>query len=133
MAELVKRLTLGFGSGHDLRVVRSGSRLMQSPLVPLPLLPLPSARSLSLSLSLSEINKSFFFKFFLFIYDSHTERERKRGRGRSRLHAPGARCGIRSQVSRIVPWAKGRCQTAAPPRDPLLIFFRIHSKCVMIQ
>ena len=49
-----------------------------------------------------------------------TERERGRdtGRGRSRLHAPGARCGIRSRVSRIAPWAKGRRQTAAPPRDP---------------
>ena len=30
----------------------------------------------------------------------------------------GARHGIRSQVSRIAPWAKGRRQTAAPPRDP---------------
>ena len=50
-----------------------------------------------------------------------TERERGRdiGRGRSRLHAPRARRGIRSRVSRIAPWAKGRCQTAAPPRDPL--------------
>ena len=53
-----------------------------------------------------------------------TEREREReaetdtGRGRSRLHAPGARRGIRSQISRIAPWAKGRHQTAAPPRDP---------------
>ena len=53
---------------------------------------------------------------------TETERERERGRdtgrGRSRLHAPGARCGIRSGVFRITPWAKGRCQTAAPPRDP---------------
>ncbi|CAD7684371.1 unnamed protein product [Nyctereutes procyonoides] len=53
-----------------------------------------------------------------------TERERERergrdtGRGRSRLHAPGARCGIRSRVSRIAPWAKGRHQTAAP-KDPI--------------
>ena len=49
-----------------------------------------------------------------------TQRERGRdiGRGRSRLHAPGARRGIRSRVSRIAPWAKGRRQTAAPPRDP---------------
>ena len=51
-----------------------------------------------------------------------TERERGRGRdigrGRSRLHAPGARRGIRSRVSRIAPWAKSRRQTAAPPRDP---------------
>ena len=51
-----------------------------------------------------------------------TERERERGRdtgrGRSRLHAPGAQRGTRSLVSRIAPWAKGRRQTAAPPRDP---------------
>ena len=56
-----------------------------------------------------------------------TERERERGRdtgrGRSRLHAPGARCGIRSRVSRIAPWAKGRHQTAAPPRDPNIKIF----------
>ena len=55
-----------------------------------------------------------------------TERERERGRdtgrGRSRLHAPEARRGIRSQVSRIAPWAKGRRQTAAPPRDPSIFF-----------
>ena len=30
----------------------------------------------------------------------------------------GAQRGIRSRVSRIAPWAKGRHQTAAPPRDP---------------
>ena len=53
-----------------------------------------------------------------------TERERERergrdtGRGRSRLHAPGARRGTRSRVSRIAPWAKDRCQTTVPPRDP---------------
>ena len=46
------------------------------------------------------------------------ERERGRGRDRSRLHALGARPGIRSRVSRITPWAKGRRQTAVPPRDP---------------
>ena len=51
------------------------------------------------------------------------ERERERGRdigrGRSRLHALRAwRHGIRSRVSRIAPWAKGRRQTAVPPRDP---------------
>ena len=30
-----------------------------------------------------------------------------------------ARHGTRSLVSRITPWAKGRRQTAEPPRDPL--------------
>ena len=56
-----------------------------------------------------------------------TQRERGRdtGRGRSRLHALGARRGIRSRVSRIVPWAKGRRQTAAPPRDPYIYIFFI--------
>ena len=58
-----------------------------------------------------------------------TERERGRdtGRGRSRLHASGARCGTQSRVSRIAPWAKGRHQTAAPPRDPD-DFFLVASK-----
>ena len=60
----------------------------------------------------------FFFKF-LFIYYSHTERERE-----AETQAEGARCGIRSRVSRIAPWAKGRRQTAAPPRDPRIIFFK---------
>ena len=61
-----------------------------------------------------------FIFIFIFLFMIVTERERGRdiGRGRSRLHAPGARRGIRSQVSRIAPWAKGRRQTAAPPRDP---------------
>ena len=51
-----------------------------------------------------------------------TQREREReaetqaeGEAGSML---GARCGIRSQVSRIAPRAKGRRQTAASPRDP---------------
>ena len=56
-----------------------------------------------------------------------TERERERGRdigrGRSRLHAPGARCGTRSRVPRIAPWAKGRRQTAAPPRCSYALLF----------
>ena len=34
----------------------------------------------------------------------------------------GARRGIRSRVSRIVPWAKDRRQTAVPPRDPSYLF-----------
>ena len=61
----------------------------------------------------------FFNIFYLFMVVTERERERGRdiGRGRSRLHAPGARRGIRSRVSRIAPWAKGRGQTAAPPRD----------------
>ena len=71
---------------------------------------------------------------YYFFYDSHRERERERetgrdtGRGRSRLHAPGARRGIRSRVSRIVPWAKGRRQTAAPPRIPNMDYLIESSK-----
>ena len=60
-----------------------------------------------------------------------TQRERERGRdtgrGRSRLHAPGARRGIRSRVSRIAPWAKGRRQTAVPSRDPRRLDYRRES------
>ena len=68
----------------------------------------------------------FLTSFLFFFYDSHRERGRDTGRGRSRLHAPGARRGIRSRVSRIAPWAKGRRQTTAPPRDPRFIFFNHH-------
>ena len=52
-------------------------------------------------------------------YDSHRERGRDTGRGRSRLRALWVWRGIRSQFSRIATWAKGRCQTAEPPWDPL--------------
>ncbi|XP_038539028.1 E3 ubiquitin-protein ligase RNF5 isoform X4 [Canis lupus familiaris] len=76
---------------------------------------------------------AFPFGFFTTVFNTHepfrrgtvTQRERERGRGtgrgRSRLHAPGARRGTRSRVSRIAPWAKGRRQTAAPPRDPPVV------------
>ena len=52
-----------------------------------------------------------------------TEREREReaetqAEGEADSMHRGARHGTRSWVSRIVPWAKGRRQTAAPPRDP---------------
>ena len=55
-----------------------------------------------------------------------TKRGRDTGRGRSRLHAPGAQRGIRSRVSRIAPRAKGRRQTAAPPRDPPSLIYYVH-------
>ena len=79
----------------------------------------------------------FIIYYYLFIIYLVTERERERerergrdiGRGRSRLHAPGARCGIRSRVSRIAPGAKGRRQTAAPPRDPSETLFALRTKC----
>ena len=56
------------------------------------------------------------------------ERERERGRdigrGRSRLHAPGARRGIRSRVSRIAPWAtKAGAKPLRHPGIPNYIFF----------
>ena len=36
----------------------------------------------------------------------------------------GARRGTQSQVSKIRPWAKGRCSTAVPPRDPHAMTFK---------
>ena len=66
---------------------------------------------------------SFFFKdlfIYLFIHDRQREREREaetqaEGEAGSK---PGARHGTRSWDSRTAPWAKGRRQTAEPPRDP---------------
>ena len=43
---------------------------------------------------------------------AETEAEGKAG------FSQGARCGTRSQDSRIIPWAEGRCPTAEPPRHP---------------
>ena len=79
----------------------------------------------SSSTSCSPLTGVFFFNFYLFMIVRGIERERGRdtGRGRSRLHTLGARRGIRSRVSRIAPWAKGRRQTAAPPRDPHIYTF----------
>ena len=53
---------------------------------------------------------------------TETEREREaetqaEGEAGS-MHREPAVGGIRSRVSRIAPWAKGRRRTAAPPRDP---------------
>ena len=45
----------------------------------------------------------FFLNFYLFMIVIERERGRDTGRGRGRLHAPGARRGIRSRVSRIAP------------------------------
>ena len=72
----------------------------------------------------------FFLIIYLFMIVTQRERGRDTGRGRSRLHAPGARRGIRSQVSRIAPWAKGRRQTAAPPRDPKALCLIDHIETV---
>ena len=77
----------------------------------------------------SKVAAPFYILFFFFLLMIVTQRERERGRdigrGRSRLHAPGTWRGIRSRVSRITPWAKGRRQTAAPPRDPRKRFFKV--------
>ena len=35
----------------------------------------------------------------------------------------GAQCGTRSPVSRIKPWAEGRCPTPEPPRHTCNYFF----------
>ena len=68
-----------------------------------------------------EIEELFFFKdFYLFIHERHREREREAETQAEGEAGPmqGARRGTRSWDSRIIPWAKGRRQTAEPPRDP---------------
>ena len=48
---------------------------------------------------------------------------------------PGARCGTRSQDSRIALWAKGKCQTTEPPRDPPIptIFNFSYGECYRVS
>ena len=57
----------------------------------------------------------------MYLFMIEIERERERGRdtggGRSRLHA-GSLTWDLIPDSRIMPWAKGRRQTAEPHRDP---------------
>ena len=61
---------------------------------------------------------------YLFMRDADRERKREREREAETQaegevsSMQGARSGTRSWVSRIAPWAKGRRQTATPPRDP---------------
>ena len=66
----------------------------------------------------------FFLKIYLFIYD----RQKEGGRAETQAEGeagstPGAPCGTWPWGSRIVPWAKGRHQTAEPPRDPQILIF----------
>ena len=70
----------------------------------------------------------FFLRFYLLIHKRQREREREREREAGRDTDTGeagsiqeARHGTRTQDSRITPWAKGRCQTAEPPRDPYIL------------
>ena len=68
----------------------------------------------------------FFFLFLkiLFIYSLDREREREREREAETQaegeagSMQGALCGTRSRVSRVTPWAKGRCSTPEPPGLP---------------
>ena len=57
--------------------------------------------------------------FYLFIHDRQREREAEAQTEGEAGSMPGARCGTRSWDSRIAPWAKGRHETAEPPKDPL--------------
>ena len=78
-------------------------------------------------------SSSFFKKDFIYLFTIDIERERERG---AEIQAegeagsmPGAWCGTRSWDSRIAPWAKGRHQTAEPPRDsPSSSFLNIFCK-----
>ena len=58
----------------------------------------------------------FFFKIFLFIHKRHRERQRHR---QSEKQVPCREPKVElNPWTRIMPWAKGRCSTAEPPRHP---------------
>ena len=71
-----------------------------------------------------------FFKDFIYLFmrNTHTHRGRDTGGGRGRLHAPGARCGIRSQDSRITPGPKAGATPLSHPGIPGKCFFTLHTK-----
>ena len=73
-----------------------------------------------------------FFYFYLLMIVTERERERERQRHRQReKQAPctGSLMWDSIRVSRIAPWAKGRRQTAAPPRDPLPWVYYKNTPC----
>ena len=78
----------------------------------------PSALSLGPLLRIYRRKWSLKKKKDLFIYDRHREREAETQEEGEAGSMPGTRRGTRSRDSRIAPWAKGRRQTAEPPRDP---------------
>ena len=64
-----------------------------------------------------------FFKDFIYFFMRDTEREAETQAEGEAGSIREARCGTRFQDSGITPWAKGRHQTAEPPRDPLACQF----------
>ena len=59
----------------------------------------------------------FFLKDFISLFMRDTQREAETQAEGEAGSMQGAPCGTQSRDSRITPWAKGRCQTAEPPRD----------------
>ena len=57
------------------------------------------------------VNSFFFLRFYLFIHErhTHTHTEAETQAEGEAGSMQGARCGTRSLVSRITPWAEGRC------------------------
>ena len=134
VTQLVEHPTFDFGSGYDLRVVRSSpwsdsvlsrESAWDSLLLPLPLL----AHIHLLSRCLESISEPFFVfillffkRFYLFIHERHREAETQAEGEAGPMQ--GARCGTWSWDSRITPWAKGRHQTTQPPRVPIFCFLK---------
>ena len=74
----------------------------------------------------------FFFNFkILFIYSWEREKERQAEGQAGSMR--GAWCETRSWHSRIMPWPKGRCSIAEPPRRPNTAAFwrvKVDAHCV---
>ena len=60
----------------------------------------------------------YFFKNLIYLFMSDTQREAETQVEGEAGSMQEARCGTRSQDMGIMPWAKGRCSTAEPPRCP---------------
>ena len=63
------------------------------------------------------------YLIYLFMRDRETETQAEGEAGSMQE----ARCGTRSQVSRITPWVKGRRLTTEPPRRPQYDLFLTHT------
>ena len=70
----------------------------------------------------------FFLDFYLFIHERHREKEREREEGEEAGSMQGAPCGIRSWVSRIMPWAEVGAKPLSHQGCPVTVLLSLTKK-----
>ena len=69
-----------------------------------------------------------FFKDFIYVFMRDTQIDAETPAEGEAGSTQGARCGTRSRVCRITPWAEGRHQTSEAPRHPKVGLFNVKTR-----